>query len=316
MDSSSFLRISAPVATTLAITADIRRVLILLAVDASGLKHALEDVPFLKSSSVDVTAARLLKAGTVLGVFRNCSDDQYTWGRDFEWVCNDASAWEQLMAIVHQQLTYISMVSDVSFWSNSAMTPSEQVKRDPSGYFDFLTGVAASHVGHAIWISELNVLEHCTAIADIGGGLGTYGLQWIKSRRDRSGTIVDFPEVGAFLKAALEQADDRLTFIGADVLKPFSLPASTDFALFANVLHLVESWKEVLLRTVSQLRHGSILGVDLQVHLRSGRRSGLISPGRINQALVSCQLTNVRQLRTRDSADPYQRDYNLWIGTV
>jgi SAM-dependent methyltransferase len=329
MDSAASQDFSVCMQTPLDITADIRRVLLLLAVDTSGLRNCLKDVAFLSSSSVDPTFAKLLKAGAVLGIFENVDKDLYTWSSDYKWVPNHPSEWQQLIAIIHQQLTYLSMVSDHLFWTSPPPTPSEQLTANPSSYRAFLTGVAASHTNHAIWITDLDMLKQNRVMADIGGGLGTYGLQWIKSRGDRHAIVIDFPDVEPFLSTLLRQTNGRLDFVGADITTPFALPPYTDFALFANVLHLVENWEDVLLRSVNQLRPGSLIGVfeadpsspsgalfDLQVHLRSGRRSGLICPEIISKALGNCALGDVRQLRMRDPDDPYQRDYSLWIGTV
>ena len=311
------------------LTAWLRRATVLLAVERSGLKKALDPHGIVHVKSVDGTSARLLKAGAILGMFQCDPSDSYSWSCDYHWVRTDTAKWTQMIAIIRQHLSYLNLVESSSFWSENPLLPAAQLAMDPAAYRSFLDGVAASHRKHAHWLSQIDELATCQSLADLGGGLGTYALAWVNSSPKRRATIIDLPGVQTFLIDLLRLNTGRLDFAGEDLTKPFSLPPGTDFVLFANVLHLVPAWNMLLERTIRTANSGCTVGIfeadpttsqgvlfDLQVHLRSGRVTGLLDPAIVTITLTSCGLTNIRHLKTGDPDDPFQREYNLWLGQV
>jgi hypothetical protein len=122
-----------------------------------------------------------------------------------------------------------------------------------------------------------------------------------------------------------EALDERLRFLGADLLQHPSLPPG-DIYLLANVLHLLPGWPEVLRHVGEQAPISSFIVImeanpigpagrlfDLQVHLRSGGITGLLRPVDVKSILVSLGLSEVHVLETFDENDPFQREYQLWI---
>jgi len=311
------------------ITAWLRRATILLASDRSGLKASLDERQFLLISTMDGTSARLLKAGTVLGLFESGENGSYSWSPDYSWVRTDSDGWKQLIAIIRHQLSYTDLVDCPTFWIDTPLSPAAQLARDPEAYEAFLRGVASSHRQHARWLSQIDVLKDRRNMVDLGGGLGTYAIAWVGSSRTRHATIIDLPAVADLLTDLLQEHRGQLKFIGADLNDSVELPATTDFVLFANVLHLIPSWPTLLARTVRTLQKDTIVGIfeadpqtpqgmlfDLQVHLRSGRLAGLLQPDTVTDKLTDLGLRNITRLTTADPKDPFQREYRLWLGEV
>jgi hypothetical protein len=307
----------------------LRRATILLAADYSGLKSCLDQNEFIALSAVDGTSGRLLKAGAVLGLFKFDDAGFYSWNSEYSWARTDLAHWKQLIAIVRHQFSYMNLVDNADFWNDHQLLPEVQLARDPAAYEAFLQGVAASHLQHAHWLSQLDDLKVCDSMADLGGGLGTYAMAWVRSSQNRRATIVDFPGVRPFLTDLLEQYKDQLNFVGADLNTSFSLPGDIDFALFANVLHLIPWWPTLLERIVGMLGEGTLVGIfeadpdtpqgalfDLQVHLRSGRVAGLLNPASVTSKLAEVGLENIQRVTTVDSEDPFRREYGLWLGKV
>ena len=312
-----------------AVAASLRRATIILAADRSGLKESLDRCEPVSIGTVDATSARILRAGTILGVFQCDKPGSYSWSSDYKWVPRNSSCWNQLIAIICHQLSYLNLVESPDFWREGHRSPAVQLANEPARYHSFLSGVAASHRQHAAWLSQIDELQQCRSMADLGGGLGTYAEAWVASSNTRMATIVDLPGVGEFLTDLMHRYDGQLKFIGADLNDPFALAEPVDFVLFANVLHLVPTWPELLGRAVHTSRHGCLIGVfeadpgtpqgtlfDLQVHLRSGRLTGLLDPALITNVLAQSGLRDVRRLSMTDPEDPFQRQYGLWIGEV
>src|SRR5258708_1013029 len=164
---------------------------------------------------------------------------------------------------------------------------------------------------------------------DLGGGLGTYSIAWVESRPTRTATIVDLPHLQRFFDDALKHANHRLSFKGADLTKPLTIPADVDFVLFANVLHLVPDWQRLLADTVDQGQDSCLVGIfeadpntaqgmlfDVQVHLRSGRVTGLLEPTTLAKTMTNVGLKDVRRLSTDDPEDPFQRTCSLWLEAI
>ena len=190
---------------------------------------------------VDGTAIRLQKAGTILGLFHCYGDGAYSWHPEYQWARMDSGRWNQLIAIICHQLSYLNLVETSNFWTEGQLSPAAQLARDPSGYRAFLLGVAASHRRHAVWLSQLEDLKSCRSMADLGGGLGTYAEAWVSSSNERRALIFDLPGVEQFVLDLLHQYDSQLSFVGADLNQPFAVSGSSiDFILFANVLHLAQ----------------------------------------------------------------------------
>lgn len=307
----------------------LRRATLLLAADRSGLKEILDQQESVLIKTVDGTSARLLKAGTVLGLFNCDSDGVYSWSCDYEWARTDDGRWKQLIWIICHQLSYLNLIENPAFWIGDQLSPAVQLARDPKSYKAFLQGVAVSHRQHASWLSHIEDLKTCQSMADLGGGLGIYATAWVMSSASRRATIVDLPGVAGFLASSSQLSEGRVTFIGADLTQPFTLPDSIDFVLFANVLHLIPGWPALLKRTIRTAQEGCVIGIfeadprtpqgtvfDLQVHLRSGRLTGLLDPARVEGELAESGLHNVRRLTTADPEDPFRRQYSLWIGEV
>lgn len=307
----------------------LRRATILLATEHSGLKRLLDEYNTVQLSIVDETSARILKAGAVLGVFAYNQDRGYSWSNEYRWIQTEHQYWKSLIAVLGHQSSYMNLVASNEFWAGNPLFPAAQLQNDPGAYHAFLYGVAASHQRHAEWLSQLEHLGSCRSMLDLGGGLGTYAIAWIKSLPDRRATIVDLPGIRGFLTATLADHQGQLDFIGADLTAPFTVPVAIDFILFANVLHLVPNWSNLLESTIRQVRKGTIVGVfeadpatpqgilfDLQVHFRSGRITGLLNPATVTQELLKAGLTNINRLSIRDPEDLFQREYGLWLGEV
>lgn len=310
--------------------ASFRRATVLLAAERSGLKGFLDQHELLPADLVDSTSMRLLRAGTILGVFQHPDDGMYSWSPKYQWVRTQPDRWKQLIAMIRHQLSYLNLVDSPAFWREGQHSPADQLSADPQGYKAFLLGVAASHQYHAQWLSSLSYLESCRSMADVGGGLGTYAEAWVASSKERSAVIIDLPGVEQFVADLIIRCGSQLGFIGADLNQPFAVSGPTiDFILFANVLHLVPDWRTVLGRVVRSARDGCRVGIfeadpstpqgtlfDLQVHLRSGRVTGLLHAASIAASVAASGIRNIQHFTTIDPDDPFERHYGLWIGEV
>jgi ubiquinone/menaquinone biosynthesis C-methylase UbiE len=322
-ESSSHIR------TVWEITSWLRRATILLAADRSGLKAYLDQSEFVSDNAVDDTAKRMLKAGTILGLFNCNGTGSYSWNHQYSWARTESSNWKHLIAIIRHQLSYMNLVDDADFWCDKQFLPVDQLARDPAAYEAFLHGVEESHRQHAQWLAQVDDLKLCRSMADLGGGLGTFAMAWVRSSQTRRATIVDFPGVRVFLDDLLQQYNERLSFIGADLNVSFNFPGTFDFVLCANVLHLILRWPTLLEHMASTLAAGTLVGIfeadpdtaqgalfDLQVHLRSGRVASLLKPASIRKRLEEGGFENIRRVTTIDPEDPFRREYGLWLGKV
>src|SRR5262249_30846201 len=157
----------------------------------------------------------------------------------------------------------------------------------------------------------LDDLRNCRVLVDFGGGLGTYAKAWVESDSNRRATIVDLPAVGPFVADLLAEYSNRIEFVGADLNHDMPTIPEADLLLFANVLHLIPAWPALLSRIIERIKYAPLIAIfeadadtpsgqlfDLQVHLRSGRMSGLLPQASIRDVLGGLPLQHLKYIVT------------------
>ncbi len=82
-------------------------------------------------------------------------------------------------------------------------------------------------------------LEKANSMLDVGGGPGTYALEWAKKHPDLKATVMDIPPVLEITKKYIKKygLEDRVTTRPGDIEKD-SLGEGYDLILLANILHM------------------------------------------------------------------------------
>jgi hypothetical protein len=102
----------------------------------------------------------------------------------------------------------------------------------------FLMGMhtLASHL--APTISEVLDLSGRSHLLDLGGGPGTYAIQFCLKHPGLRATVFDLPATQPFAEKTIQQAGlgDRIDFLGGSYLED-TLPGSYDIAWLSQILH-------------------------------------------------------------------------------
>jgi hypothetical protein len=298
------------------VLSSLRSVSVLLLVESLGLYERLREG---LSEQPDQTTKKVVAAGRALGLF----DDEVgtiRWNEQYRRL--GIVGWNQLIAIIGHQVSYLSIASKPP---QDARSPLSQLYADGAGYRAFLRGVDASHRRHAAWLAHCAQLAAYRSLVDIGGGLGTFSRAWTDSRPDRFAELLDLP--GVYHDTDLARGEVTGVRIGEiDLSASFALPAGGHVYLFANVLHLFCDWQRIVADAMHQLPSGAVLAVleadsesssgrlfDLQVHLRSGYQGGLFSEEELATALGGQDRHLQRITVPDDPGDPFQRTYRLWL---
>jgi len=302
----------------------LRRAIVILAIDNCELRKKLIH-GYKTNDPPSCTSDRVILAAHVLGLVER-NEDFFVWKSSYIPFVSDNYEWQKIIDVIKQQETYLNLASVVkSSTIKEKTTPKQQLSVNPEEYFTFLNGVEASHLHHAKWFATIEALKHAKHLIDLGGGLGTFSRAWINTAQGRKATLVDFPAIKKLLLMK-KRLSSRLVFCGMDLSKCSRFEFQGDVYLLANVLHLLQNWREVLFHVISQIRSNSLLSImeaipfdkagilfDLQVHLRSGGLGGLILPAEIESALISANLSIIKRIENKEPVDPFQRKYLLWI---
>lgn len=93
----------------------------------------------------------------------------------------------------------------------------------------------------ALIANEIPLDKH-KRLLDVGGGPGTYSLEWVRVNTNLTATVFDIPPVLEVAKdyIARYELKDRVNTLGGDFTKD-SLPEGYDLILLANVLHMYDA---------------------------------------------------------------------------
>jgi SAM-dependent methyltransferase len=300
------------------VLAGLRRATVVLLLDRLGIRQWVPDG---RQAPPTPTERRVLEAAAALKILSR-DGPRYIWTAPYGDL--DDQAWTQLLTVIDHQISYLRLASSQIDREGPGPEPREQLAADPDDYLRFLAGVDVSHRFHARWFADRPSLAHGRTLLDLGGGLGTFAYAWVQSHPDRVATVLDLPGVAEHLGRA--SLHPRLSARPLDLADFHRLPETADVYLLANVLHLLPGWREVLRKVAATLRPGQRLAVfeadpcgpsgrlfDLQVHLRSGCRSGLLDPTDVAAALDEAGLRDCSTETVQDADDPFHRDYRLWI---
>jgi hypothetical protein len=295
----------------------LRRNVVLLALDRLNLRFALALGSL--QALPGTTEQRALEAAQALGLVDRLESG---WGWATRYRLPDAD-WDEIIAMIGHQLSYLQLAVDLGR-EPLAKRPAEQLADDPIAYQRFLAGVDVSHREHARWFAGRPELRDARALVDLGGGHGVFSRAWVASDPGRTAWLLDLPGVGDRVTGS--RSDGRLVRGPVDLEGDFELPAPADVYLLANVLHLLPGWLGVIGRVAGAMPAGARLLVfeadpsgpagrlfDLQVHLRSGRRGGLLQPGDVARAIGTAGLRLQSVLTTSSPTDLYRRRYTLWV---
>lgn len=295
-----------------------RSAVVLLCMDHLRIRDELARNGGLRAGSE--TKRRVLDAAVAVGLVTKDALGSYAWSSRVSRAADD-DWWSTLLAIVRHQISYLNLVS--RGLPEGDLTPTAQARLDTDSYLDFLRGVEISHLDHARWVASHPSLSFARRLVDVGGGLGTFSKAWIASDPARTAAVMDLPSVVEALRPA--RAGGRLEFLPIDLTQSWTLPPA-DLYLFGNVLHLFDSWRDIVWRAIGELPRGGGLAIleaspegasgalfDLQVHLRSGLRGGLLAPADIEGLLRGTDLSSLQFFSYDDAADPFRRRYGLWV---
>jgi hypothetical protein len=291
------------------VIAGLRLAALVLAIDAKVVKDrgATVDPP-------DETVTKIVTAGAALGLWSEL-DGVAAVGQ----LAENRASWERLMAVLRHQLDYLRLLAGPAVGN-----PTAQASSNPHAYLDFLRGVDVGHAAHAQAFAELAHLRPTKRLLDLGGGLGAFSRAWVESGPQRTAVLADL----AVLEAELEglAVHPRIRVAAVDLLNFDRLPSPADVILLSNVLHLLRDWRDVLGKVVDCASAGTRVCVfeaspdsgpgalfDLQVHIRSGWRGGLMLPAEVTKCLERLPVDVEEVLVIPDPEDPYRRDYRLWI---
>ncbi len=276
----------------------------------------------LPTSPRNDSAAKIVLAAETLGLTCRDSAGSLRWAERVRTEASDARQWQKLCSMLPLYATYIMLAAT---GDESSASPGTQLSTDPQAYRCFLEAVHVSNLEHAAWVAALPAFSTAKTLVDVGGGYGTFALAWVGSSPGRDAVVIDLPGV-----AELSPAHPRIRRISADLLGSCELPPGGDVYFFANVLHLLPNWREVLGMARSAARHSdAMLAVhearpdgaagrwfDLQIHLRSGRITSLLDPSEIEEALGAATGSGTARFSYSAPGDPLRREFQLTVSKV
>ncbi|HLA39474.1 MAG TPA: methyltransferase [Candidatus Glassbacteria bacterium] len=104
---------------------------------------------------------------------------------------------------------------------------------------DFILGMKNIAVLSAGQVAGLIDLAAATRLLDVGGGPGTYAIEFCRLKPELTATIFDLPQVIEGITAGQVKdagLSDRINCVGGDYLKD-ELPAGFDLVLVSNIIH-------------------------------------------------------------------------------
>ena len=300
--------------------AALREAVVLVAADRANLL-AGEDSP-LPTTPRSESAAKIVLAAETLGLTYRDSAGSLRWTERVRTEASDAQQRQKLCAMLPLYATYITLAAT---GDETSAPPKTQLSTDPHAYRCFLEAVHVSNLEHAAWVAALPAFAAAKTLVDVGGGYGTFALAWVGSSPERDAVVVDLPGV-----AELSPEHPRIRRISADLLEGCELPPGGDVYFFANVLHLLTNWRDVLGEARSAARQsGAMLAVyearpdgsagtwfDLQIHLRSGRVTSLLDPREIEEALDAATGGESARFSYSAPGDPLRREFQLTVSTI
>lgn len=306
--------------TTPELLRGMRRATALLLADHFGLAPALSE-GLVVNSDANPPEARVARALEALGLARH-DGDVMRWNDAWSWLAS-TDRWDSMIALLRHQLGYATM-ADALVRGVVAVPLASQPTDDPDAYLAFLEGVGRSHATHARWLAALERLAGCEALADLGGGVGTFSEAWIASRPTRTAVLADLPAV-VRLVSTRRLLNPRIRLGAIDLSVPVDVHPSCDVVLLANVLHLLPDWRASLAGVVVGMRPGTTLAVleadptdeagavfELQVLLRSGGTGALLAPAALSATLAELPLEDVTRDVVPSDEDPLERRSLLW----
>jgi len=113
------------------------------------------------------------------------------------------------------------------------------VHKNPRKLDDFVHGMHPRAVGAARLLAERIDMRGVKSLLDVGGGPGTYTLEWAKNNPGLRGVIVDIPPVIRITREYIRRyrLEDRVEARAKDVLLS-PLGEGFDLALLANLLQM------------------------------------------------------------------------------
>lgn len=309
---------------------NIREVMVLLATDQCDLYEQL--MQGIRCSLPPLsTADRIVLAAEALGLAKRQSHDTFVWSDGFKREFASKLTWNLMVSLMRQQMTYLNLANQITPRQAQPFLfdqPRVQVKESPQSYLEFLQGVDASHQAHALWFATLDAIREKRHLVDIGCGLGTFTKAWLKSDVNRTATLIDLPGVHSLVDISQHDLDSRTEYVSADICDLDWSCLAGDVYLLSNVLHLLPTWQDVLCRVAKYQTDRSLIAIleaapdsssgalfDLQVHLRSGCRGGLLLPQDIDRAIESLGFSTIHLESNSDPSDPFDRYYTLWLAS-
>lgn len=154
------------------------------------------------------------------------------------------------------------------FWENLEETVKHGQERSFSLFFDkvlpndtnrnyFAYAMHEKSISGARAIAKKLPLLQCRRVMDLGGGIGTYALEWCKMFPDMTGVIYDLPEIICLADQFIESylLKGRLIACSGDFLRD-PLPGGFDLIVLANVLHMYDEGtsRQIIVRTYNTLQ--------------------------------------------------------------
>ena len=127
-------------------------------------------------------------------------------------------------------------------------------KRDPAGIRRFDEAMKAMGGQIARRAADLMDLTRVEKMLDVGGGTGTYAIEFAKRAPNLKAVVLDMPEVAEHGRELGKNTDisDRVEFTGGDYMDPQCYGEGHDLVLLANVLH-----QETVERASTMVRLGA-----------------------------------------------------------
>ncbi len=115
----------------------------------------------------------------------------------------------------------------------------ETQKRDPAGIRRFDKAMKAMGGQIARRAADLMDLTRVEKMLDVGGGTGTYAIEFAKRAPNLKAVVLDMPEVADHGRELIGSTDmnDRVEFTGGDYMDQSCYGEGHDLVLLANVLH-------------------------------------------------------------------------------
>ncbi len=127
-------------------------------------------------------------------------------------------------------------------------------KRDSGGTKHFDEAMKAMGGQIARRVADLMDLTRVEKMLDVGGGTGTYAIEFAKRAPNLKAVVLDMPEVADHGRELTGSTDmsDRVEFTGGDYMDPRGYGEGHDLVLMANVLH-----QETAERAATMVRLGA-----------------------------------------------------------